>query len=303
MEIVKWKSKYGIGVIALLCSAFITAVSQVFYANQVQGIHPFLFTGISFFITAMFFQSIAFRQKQSYNWAQSRRPILLLNGASILAFMGFYYALKYIEPAIVSALEMGIGPLFIVLMMLVQHQTIRKSQWGIAIGTLIACLFLIVAVLTGETGVKLEISSYTIVGLVASLLCGVGAVLCSVYSKQLSELSWTSSMILSKRYIGIIVVSFLFTYDIVVPYFQQNIMWILLVTVFGVMLPMYLLQKGIQYTSVFIVMMSLCFVPVFTFIFQLFDSRISFSYITLIGILLLFILGSSSVIDDARANE
>lgn len=110
-------------------------------------------------------------------------------------------------------------------------------------------------------------------------------------------------MILSKRYIGIIVVSFLFTYDIVVPYFQQNIMWILLVTVFGVMLPMYLLQKGIQYTSVFIVMMSLCFVPVFTFIFQLFDSRISFSYITLIGILLLFILGSSSVIDDARANE
>lgn len=303
MEIVKQTSKYKIGVIALLCSAFITAISQVFYANRVQGIHPFLFTGISFFVTALFFQFVARGQKQPSNWGSARKPLILLNGASILAFMGFYFALKYIEPAIVSALEMGIGPLFIVLMMLFQKQSARTSQWLIAIGTFIACLFLIIAVLTGGTGVALEFSRYTILGLVASVLCGIGTVLCSIYSKQLSEVGWTSSMILSKRYIGIIIVSFMFTYDLIIPYFQENISWILVVTVFGVMLPMYLLQKGIQFTSVFIVMMSLCFIPVFTFVFQLFDNRISFSIVTLIGIVLLFVLGTLSVIDDSKTSE
>lgn len=303
MQMKRQSNYYKIGVISLLCSAFITAISQVFYANQVQGVHPFLFTGISFFVTALYFQLIASRQKQSYAWSQARRPLIRLNGASILAFMGFYFALKYIEPAVVSALEMGIGPLFIALMMLMQKQSVRKLQWMIAIGTFIACLFLIVAVLVGETGVALELSPASLVGLIASVLCGIGAVLCSIYSKQLSELGWTSSMILSKRYIGIIVVSFIFTYDLIIPYFREHIGWILLVTVFGVMLPMYLLQKGIQYTSVFMVMMSLCFIPVFTFCFQLLDNRISFSTISFIGIMLLFVLGILSVVDDAKANS
>lgn len=303
MQMKRQSNYYKIGVISLLCSAFITAISQVFYANQVQGIHPFLFTGISFFVTALYFQLIASSQKQTYAWSQARRPLIRLNFASIIAFMGFYFALKYIEPAVVSALEMGIGPLFIALMMLLQKQSVRKLQWMIAIGTFIACLFLIVAVLGGETGVALQLSPASLIGLIASVLCGIGAVLCSIYSKQLSELGWTSSMILSKRYIGIIVVSFIFTYDLIIPYFREHIGWILLVTVFGVMLPMYLLQKGIQYTSVFMVMMSLCFIPVFTFGFQLLDNRISFSTISFIGIMLLFVLGILSVVDDAKANS
>lgn len=45
------KSMY-VGAGFLLLSALLTSTSQVYYANQVQGVHPFLFTGISFFITA-----------------------------------------------------------------------------------------------------------------------------------------------------------------------------------------------------------------------------------------------------------
>lgn len=77
-------------------------------------------------------------------------------------------------------------------------------------------------------------------------------------------------------------------------------MWILIVTVGGVLIPNYLLQKGIQYTNTFLVMMSLSFIPVFTFLFQLFDTRIEFSLITCIGVFLLFIFGISSLKADGK---
>ena len=124
------------------------------------------------------------------------------------------------------------------------------------------------------------------------------AVFCSEYSKQLSDIGWSSSMILAKRYIGIILISFMFTYDLIIPYFMDNILWILIVTLIGVLIPNYLLQKGIQYTNTFLVMMSLSFIPVFTFLFQLFDTRIHFSIITCIGVFVLFICGIFSLTRD-----
>ena len=54
-----------IGASFLLLSALLMSVSQVYYANQVQGVHPFLFTGVSFFITALLFNIIAFKQTKT----------------------------------------------------------------------------------------------------------------------------------------------------------------------------------------------------------------------------------------------
>lgn len=214
--------------------------------------------------------------------------------------MGFYFALKFIEPAIVSSLEMGLGPLFVIFLALTQRQFIGNSQWGIALGTLLACLLLVISIFNGYSGVQMNLDTNAILGVIASMVCGLGAVLCTSYSKQLSVGGWTSSMILSHRFYGIVLLSFIFTYDILLDYFFENIQWIIIVTVAGVLIPMYLLQKGIQYCETFLVMMSLCFVPVFTFFFQLFDSRLSWSTTTLIGVILLFILGMFSIYTEKK---
>lgn len=185
-------STYKMGVYALLGSAIFTSISQVFYANQVQAVHPFLFTGISFLITALYFQAFALKQQTKANWAKAQKPLLLLNIASAITFMGFYFALKFVEPAIVSSLEMGIAPLFILLLMLLQQKTISMQKWLISIGTLAACLLLIWAVITGESGMGTSFSAEMLIGIIASIVCGIGAVFCSEYSKQLSEIGWSS---------------------------------------------------------------------------------------------------------------
>lgn len=296
LEIVQSKQRkmYVVGIVSLLASAVLTSISQVYYANKVQLVHPFLFTGISFFITALFFQIVTMKQRIRVEWKRTFLPLLKLNLASVLAFMGFYFALKYIEPAIVSSLEMGVGPLFVLAIALRTRVYIPRMQWWIALGTLGACLLLIYAIFSGNSGVT-EWRIENSFGMIASILCGLGAVLCTIYSKQLSALGWSSSMILSKRFIAIILLSFIATYDTLVLYFFENIAWIMIVTIIGVLILMYLLQKGIQYCETFIVMMSLCFIPVFTFFFQLFDPRLTWSSLTFTGVCLLLILGILSM--------
>ncbi|SKA89781.1 DMT family transporter [Sporosarcina newyorkensis] len=295
------QSKYMIGVAALILSAILTALSQVYYGNRVQSVHPFLFTGISFFITTCYFQWFARKQRLPYYWRKAISPLVKLNLSSALTFMGFYYALKYIEPAIVSSLEMGIGPLFVILIALFQRKAVTLEKWGIAVGTLLTTFLLIYAVFTGQSATAIQWDVNVLLGIFASVACGLGAVLCTIYSKQLSNEGWTSSMILSKRFYGIILLSFFFTYDLIFDYALENIGWILVITFTGVLIPMYLLQKGIQYCETFLVMMSLCFIPVITFFLQLFDSRLQWSNLTLVGVLLLFGLGISSVYVERKA--
>jgi drug/metabolite transporter (DMT)-like permease len=294
-----------IGASFLLLSALLMSVSQVYYANQVQAVHPFLFTGVSFFITAFLFNIIAFKQKKqsTVSTQSSIGDLIKLNGSSILAFMGFYYALKFIEPAIVSSLEMGVGPFFaIVVTAMVAKKKIQatRAQWIITFGTFAASVLLMLTALFGLSGVKVTNISDFSLGIMATILCGLGAVLCTIYSKKLSLSGWTSSSILAHRFYGIIIISFIMTYDILPTYIVENIDWIVLVTIFGVALPTFLLQKGIQYCEPFFVMMSLCFIPVCTFLFQIFDPRIAWSTPSLIGILLLFIFGVASIFSESK---
>ena len=177
----------------------------------------------------------------------------------------------------------------------------NAAQWIITAGTFAASVLLMLTALFGLSGVQVTNTTDFVYGIIASVLCGLGAVLCTIYSKKLSNAGWTSSAILAHRFYGIIALSFLMTYSILPTYLMANIDWIVLVTIFGVALPTFLLQKGIQYCEPFFVMMTICFIPVFTFAFQLFDSRIEWSTLSLIGISMLFLLGVTSIFSESKA--
>lgn len=307
---IRLSKSIAIGSSFLLLSALLISISQVYYANQVQGVHPFLFTGVSFFITAIVFNVIALKQRKQLEQlkapAKSSVDWFMLNGSSVLAFMGFYYGLKFIEPAIVSSLEMGVGPFFVIVVTAIMakkklHAT--RAQWLIVLGTFAASLLLILTAVLGFSGVNITTNMDFVFGITASVICGLGAVLCAIYSKRLSNAGWTSSSILAHRFYAIIILSFVLTYDLLPTYFMQNIDWILLVTVFGVTIPTFLLQKGIQYCEPFVVMMSLCFIPAFTFFFQLFDPRIMWSTPTLVGVTILLVMGILSILTEESQQE
>lgn len=63
METTVKRNTFKLGVFVLLGSAILTSINQVFYANKVQTIHPFLFTSISFLITSLYFQFFLYGKK------------------------------------------------------------------------------------------------------------------------------------------------------------------------------------------------------------------------------------------------
>ncbi|NGQ97302.1 hypothetical protein G3578_19375 [Brevibacillus sp. SYP-B805] len=121
---------------------------------------------------------------------------------------------------------------------------------------------------------------------------GTGA--CTHNSKKLSEAGWSSARILAHRFYAIVLLSAAWAHaDGALADILANWEWILIVSLTGVVLPLYLLQMGIKHCDTFLVILSLSFVPVFTYFFQMFDSRIRWSGYTLAGIML--ILGFSLV--------
>src|SRR5699024_11711474 len=125
---------------------------------------------ISYFITTCYFQWFSLKRRFSYHWDKTILPLVKLNLSSMLAFMGFYFALKYIEPAIVSSLEMGVGPLFVVLIAILQRQPIIIGNSIIAVATMLTTILLIYAVLTGQSAVIIHLDIYFILGIITSII-------------------------------------------------------------------------------------------------------------------------------------
>ncbi|WP_100399030.1 DMT family transporter [Bacillus sp. FJAT-44742] len=292
---------YLIGTLFLIGSAVLTSINQVFYANQVQTISPFTFTFISFLITAVFFIVISKKKggKVKKLDSQCKKNFIYLNLSTALAFMSFFYALKYVEPAIVSAIEMGVGPMFALVLAKAATPKVKTLRLDstVAWGTLAGSLLLVWATFTGRSGLNFVPSSEFIFGVAASLLCGFGAVLAADYSKKLSVKGWGSSYILAHRFYFIIVASLVLSIleGDLGAHLSNHLLWIIIVSVLGVLLPLYMLQVGIKHCDTFFVMVSIAFVPIFTFVFQLLDPRIAWSNTTLIGILILTFFALLSV--------
>lgn len=288
---------YLIGTISLVMSAILTAANQVYYAQKIQEISPFTFTFISFLITTIVFLLLSLKNSPGIreNTGKSfAKDLVFLNLSTALAFLTFYYALKYVEPAIVSALEMEAGPIFALLLTYRSYtnKQFYKIDSIVSIGAFLGSLFLLWTALSGRSGLNYHSSEF-IIGICVSILCGFGAVLSAIYSKKLSNTGWTSSQILAHRSYAIIAISLSFSL------FQKEIgaqllphlNWIIIISITGVILPLYMLQIGIKNCDTFFVMVSMTFIPIFTFMFQILDPRVLWSNNTLIGIVLLTLFG------------
>lgn len=290
-----------VGTTFLVASAFLTSGSNVYYSNKVQEISPFFFTFISFLITAFFFHGIQLKHSSQYMKTDKRfsKDVVGINLSTAGAFMSFYFALKYIEPAVVGAIEIGIGPISsLVIVRLLHGMKINRLDFLTGIGALIGSLFLVVSTLQGSSGLGFESIPVAVLGLFSSILSGFCAALAAIFSKRLSIAQWSSSKILAHRFYVIVALSLILSVQQgnFAQQLSTNWVWILTVSILGVTIPLYFLQLGIHYSESFFVMMSLSFIPIFTFAFQFFDPRIAISYHSLSGISIIMLFAVFSVL-------
>ncbi len=277
-------STHAVGRAAVLLAVLLQACGQVAYGTYLTALPSPLFVFGSFLLATAFFLFVSGRGARFPAW----KPLLLLNASTALTFLSFFYALKVVEPAIASAINVGVGPLFAVLITLGMTGVRPTGQrLMICLGILAGCAVLAVSATQGDGG---GTASATAAGwgVLASIATGCGAVLITVASKALLDRGWKSGAVLAHRFYLILPVSLalaLATSDFfAIDWSVRLLLTAGAVATFGVIVPLYLLQVGIRRTDPYTVMVTMASMPLITFAIQGLSPAYAWTWLTAVGL-------------------
>jgi drug/metabolite transporter (DMT)-like permease len=276
--------------------ALFTAGKEVVAGNLVQAADPSLVVFVAFVVTASFFHLCnAIGRAGPARTGPTRagpgelRDLAVVNLASAGAWGILFYALQYIEPAVVSAIIAAVGPLLTIVsyaMVRSGDRVLASDVWTGA-GILAAVLLLIWTTGTGEAIAPGAGAFAVWSSLAACLVSGAAVVATTVYSKRLYLAGWTPARLMAHRFYLLILLALAdMVWRGVDPGQQLAQHWPVIVTmaVAGIALPIYILQFGIKLSSPVEVAVIIAMTPVFILVFQNFDDRLAFNLASVAGV-------------------
>ena len=142
-------NRTALGRFAVLLAVLLQAGGQVAYGTYLQALPSPLFVFGSFLLATLFFLGVSGGGARAPAWT----VLIVLNAATALTFLSFFYALKRVEPAVAGAINVGIGPLAAILIALATTG-IRPSKRKLVVcaGVLLGCGVLAVSATRGHGG-------------------------------------------------------------------------------------------------------------------------------------------------------
>jgi drug/metabolite transporter (DMT)-like permease len=297
------ESSFVIGIAASFLSISMSAIKTVYVSEIVHAIHPILLVACTFILTAGYFHLHCFVMRQyKVELGGSLSALVGLNLMTAVAWIGFYYALKYVEPSVVSCLVTGIGPLVV----LVLDRFIRKTRelfWSditIGGGIVVVASYLVWSGLRSAGPSQTEFDAGGLpLALAASILSGIGLTGVTVFNKKLFDLGWSPPQVLAHRFYLLVVLALLGVVTMLTP--TERELWtkfvpsIVFVAVVGVLIPLFALQIGIRACSPVTVSSVLALGPVLTLSVQMLDGRTPATTRALLGVFSITLLVVANV--------
>ncbi len=293
-------------VVPLLATyAFLSALVDVYAGHQEQSLDPIAVGAISFTLAALaFLVPDGIRR----GWATLRPlrthpyEVAALNVSIAVTWLFLLYALKVLEPAVVNAAALAIGPALMVLLspILRRGSYVLPTEIVAAAGILVLIGVLSWGSIAGLSGVRHIGVGTAVMGLGATLLSGLGTTGNVIYSKRLSDAGYRPGEVLPVRYFLMIMICW-----ILVPAghdqrLTATFVPAAVIAVIGVIGPNYLVQRGLGQTEPITVSLFQNMAPVFAYLLQLFDSRLKPSVVSLAGVLGITGLVAAGVIARGR---
>lgn len=279
------------GRLAVVAAVLLQAVGKVAFGTWLVAVPSPVFVFASFLMTAVFFLARSGRGVGARAWG----PLLLLNASTALTFLCFYFALKLIEPAIVGAVEIGVGPpTAMLLAWLITRERPSRQRMAVCLGIMAGCIVLGFAAWRGsgmaQNGSNALGGTDVWLGLAASLAAGIGAVLITLASKSLIGKGWQLGAVLAHRFYLILPLSWVMSWQSDLPPIDGAatlVLAVVLVSVVGVLIPLYLLQVGIGRCDAYTVAVTMAALPVFTFVFEGLSPAYHWSWPTALGLVMI----------------
>jgi drug/metabolite transporter (DMT)-like permease len=282
-------SVYARGVASLAMAAVFIGGTNVVFGSVVQDIPPVMLTFVAFTISTVIF-GVVNRGRCPALDRVALRNIIGLNFASAGVFLFLYTGLKYLEPAIASALQAGATPLFtvVVLGLLQRHWELRPAELAGAATILTGSVALAWVSFSGRSALSTQGHLGTVLGIAAVLASGLSTVFLTLCAKRLTQLGWSNLNILGHRCYVTVLGCGLLSLGVRPEDWQAlagSSAVLALFAVLGITIPLLLLQVGIRHVAPFVVLAMTNLNPILTYLLQLFDRRLSTSPYTLVGIL------------------
>jgi drug/metabolite transporter (DMT)-like permease len=269
----------AVGVGMVMTYNLLSATKEVISGSLVQTVDPIALTALVFTIVLVVFQCLAIaRGNAVYTRPFSHAGmLLLLNLFTCGAWIGFFYSVAFLEPAVVSALMVGLGPALATMLVPAWYGgSARKPEILGAAGILISTSYIAYVAATGNSSMG-SLSAHDLLhGGLSALLGSVAMVGASIYSKRLSNAGARPVAIMAHRFYLLVAVAFgiaLLTQTELATLAPYGAM-ILSLSVLGVVVPLWALQVGIKYLQPVYVTILISTAPTFTYTIQLLDSRL-----------------------------
>ncbi len=275
-------SNDGLARLAIVAAVALQATGKVAYGTLLASFPAPLFVFISFTLTAIFFLSTSRKSAGRAAWG----TLLFLNVATAVTFLSLFVALKLIQPAIVGAIEISIGPIAAIVIGILFNRNIPSLRSLLVCCALaMGCAILASSALSGFGFQSSETA--VVLGLLASVTAGIGAVVITIASKSLLSQGWRFSAVLAHRFYLIVPVSLALVHVTGASSVEWSIQLaytVIFVSIIGVLAPLFLLQVGISRCDPYTVMVTLAVLPILTFAIEGVSSKYQWSAATAVGL-------------------
>lgn len=285
------------GVLLGLLFCFISAAFDVYVAFVMQVLNLWVIVFYCFSSSAVLFVGYSLWKDETSLVINIRRDsvwVVFSNVAVLLNWGGLFYALRYLEPAVVGVASVASGPALtlVVAVFIKADNKVRRVEAVIAYLVLLSVGVMLYQSFIGASGLSSSSFEQRIIGIVSVVVCALGTVFYTFCSKKLYRAGWKSYEILAVRNVLIIIVGGLFVSlgESSLSLAAEWVMPMVVLVVLGHIVPVMLIQKAILHLSPLNVAFVLLMLPVFTLLLQYFDSRVSVSVESITAVLIIVVL-------------
>lgn len=256
-------------ILAIIGSLLLQSVAYGYVSARYPSGNMMQFAFIACILCALFYELSLRIWPVEPHVSEDRRALRRIGIVTALSYVAFFAAMAFIPASVVSLTEIAVGPLFAVFVsawfvgeqLNHAHATHRRDLWSAAgfFGVMFAATLLVLK----AVGVSVD---QMIWGVVLSCFAGLGAaIIASIARLHLAHLS--PRLVLARHfhltYVCALVLGLMFE-----QWIWRWDFWLLSMCVafFGVVLPMFLLQWGVQKVRPMITMLMLAFVPAMIYV-------------------------------------
>ena len=283
-------SSFLTGCLLLLSYLLLIAGLDVYVGHLTQDVDPVRIVFWCFLITLIFFISTHKVKNVGSSLfskvKQFKSSFFLINLATATAWLSYFISLKFIEPMLVAVGSCAITPVLTVYFSKVFRSHVKSTKSEVLAANALTCVIIISLWQTynGKSAVGVISNAETWIGFGCTLLCGVGMTFCTLFSKKLNENGFTSHEIMATRFWLLVLIAGLITLlkNNIIPESIHELYSILIISLGGNIVGLYLLQKGIERLEPLTVSFFFAGGPIAVLPFQLLDSRLNLSTSSLI---------------------